>query len=123
MNTTQSTAPLSATWTKLRDGSFGLRVSSEDVRPGETVTARRKDGSTSREIVGRVLWTGEGVALCTVGSSAPAPRTYGQRIQAARTTYGQRRGWGSGHGSAAPVAGYSRYCTDNETCRCYDCAS
>lgn len=30
---------------------------------------------------------------------------------------------GSGHGTAAPVRGYSSYCTDNDSCRCYDCAS
>lgn len=30
---------------------------------------------------------------------------------------------GSGAGSAAPVAGYSSYCTDRPGCRCYDCAS
>jgi hypothetical protein len=30
---------------------------------------------------------------------------------------------GSGAGSAASVPGYSAYCTDNATCRCFDCAS
>jgi hypothetical protein len=34
-----------------------------------------------------------------------------------------RRRMGSGRGHAAPVAGYSSYCTDNDSCRCYDCAS
>ncbi len=42
-----------------------------------------------------------------------------------RTTgYGVRRQpMSSGHGSAAQVAGYSGYCTDDDYCRCYDCAS
>ena len=120
MNSTQTTA----TYTKLRDGSWGIRIAGV-VAPtvGATVTVAKRSGETKREIVGRVVWQGADAVLCTIASSTPAPRTYGQRIAAQRTTYGQRRGWGSGHGSAAPVAGYSRYCTDNETCGCYDCAS
>ena len=45
------------------------------------------------------------------GTSAAAPRAP------------SRGRMGSGHGSAAVVAGYSSYCTDNGSCRCYDCAS
>lgn len=34
-----------------------------------------------------------------------------------------RRGVGPGAGTAAPIRGYSSYCTDRPGCRCYDCAS
>jgi hypothetical protein len=40
-----------------------------------------------------------------------------------RRSWGAARGMGAGHGSAAPVRGYSSYCTDNSDCGCYDCAS
>jgi hypothetical protein len=35
----------------------------------------------------------------------------------------RRTPMGAGHGRAAPVKGYSSYCTDNSSCGCYDCAS
>lgn len=42
-----------------------------------------------------------------------------------RATYRRSTGrrYGSGAGSAAPVAGYSSYCTDRPGCGCFDCAS
>jgi hypothetical protein len=51
---------------------------------------------------------------CTGPSVASSART------AVRRSYGRM---GSGHGYAAPVAGYSGYCTDRPGCACYDCAS
>ncbi len=62
---------------------------------------------------------------CSSSSSSPAvaPRTYGQRIEAQRSTTARRRGWGAGAGGAARVPGYSSFCTDNASCRCFDCAS
>ena len=35
----------------------------------------------------------------------------------------RRQPMGSGHGQAGNVRGYSSYCTDNQDCGCYDCAS
>lgn len=68
----------------------------------------------------KVEWTKGSQArhVTCAGASAPAsPAT------SSRARWGAARGMGSGHGAAAPVAGYSRYCTDNASCRCYDCAS
>lgn len=48
------------------------------------------------------------------GSRTPAP---------AAKAPARRFRMGSGRGSAVRVAGYSSYCTDNASCRCYDCAS
>lgn len=44
-------------------------------------------------------------------------------IAATTTSRQARRPYGSGHGSAAKVRGYASYCTDNEFCGCFDCAS
>jgi hypothetical protein len=59
---------------------------------------------------------------CAAGGVAPiAPVSMAR--PASRPAYVRRPGFGPGHGSAARVAGYSSYCTDNANCRCYDCAS
>ena len=51
-----------ATYTKLNDGSWGLRVSCGPVAPYATVTVTKKSGETKVETVGQVLWTGNGVS-------------------------------------------------------------
>lgn len=80
---------------------------------GDVVSIRTKAGKTWDARVTRVLWTGEGVTLCAT-EGLDRPRT---------TRHSGRARMGSGHGQAANVPGYSGYCTDNEYCRCYDCAS
>jgi hypothetical protein len=47
------------TYTKLRDGSWGLRGA--DIRKGDegcTVTVQKKDGTTKDEVIDRVVWRG-----------------------------------------------------------------
>lgn len=61
-----------ATWTKLRDGSWGLRVDGPVVA-GQPVTARKKSGAITIETVARVLWAGNGVSLCAITTTS-APR-------------------------------------------------
>jgi len=56
------------TYTKLRNGSWGVRVQGS-VSAGQTVTVAKRDGSTKTETVGRVLWTGQGVSLCSIAQS------------------------------------------------------
>lgn len=53
-----------ATYSKLRDGSWGLRGS--DLVEGQQVTVTRRDGTRRIEYVGRILWRGDGVALATM---------------------------------------------------------
>ena len=55
----------SATYTKLRNGQWGIRVPGT-VGAGQTITVTKRDGSTSTETVDRVLWSGDGVSLCSV---------------------------------------------------------
>jgi hypothetical protein len=99
-----------ATFTKLKDGSWGLRVAGE-VAAGDEVTVSKRDGSSETKSVGRVLWTGSGVALCTIADS-------GARRSGTMRYRGQSRG-----GAAAPVPGYSQWCTGRTSCGCFDCAS
>lgn len=95
--------------TKLRNGNWGARVQSTNVAAGDTVTITTRNGKSWEATVIRVLWTGNGVAVCATESGPPSPR--------------RSYRMGSGHGRAAQVTGYSSYCTDNEYCGCYDCAS
>lgn len=60
------------TFTKLRDGTWGVRVDSHVPLAGETVTVIRKDGSEGRVKIAEVFWTGANrfgpgtVSLCVI---------------------------------------------------------
>ena len=73
MMTTTTTKMLVTTYTQLRDGSWGLRVQGF-AAPGEELRVSKKSGETKTEIVGRVIWTGNGVSLCTIASSSGSAR-------------------------------------------------
>lgn len=64
-----------ATFTKLRDGTWGLRVPGI-AREGQSIRVKKKGGEVKTETVGRVLWKGDGISLCTIGtqSSQSTPR-------------------------------------------------
>ena len=63
-----------ATYTKLKDGSWGVRASGK-VTAGASLTVTKKDGSTKVETVKVVLWTGpdsktrETISLCAIAQS------------------------------------------------------
>ena len=63
---------MAATYTKLRDGSWGIRVLGKKPKSGNSITVRKKSGATKRETVSRVMWsgkdrtTGRPVHLCCV---------------------------------------------------------
>lgn len=69
-----------ATYTKLRDGSWGLRAT-QPLQTGQSITVTKKSGETKAETVGRVLWTGNGVTLATIaqGGSSRSSRSAGVR--------------------------------------------
>ena len=52
--TTQTAA---ATYTKLKSGAWGVRVSGT-ATVGQSITVSKKDGSQKNETVGAILWTG-----------------------------------------------------------------
>lgn len=57
-----------ATFTKLKSGEWGVRVVGT-VRVGDTVTVSRKDGTSEQKVVGVVVWSGNGITLCTLAAS------------------------------------------------------
>lgn len=54
------------TWAKLRDDSWGVRLSHDEGKPGETVTVTRKNGTSSDEVLGTRVAGGPGWSLWTV---------------------------------------------------------
>jgi hypothetical protein len=55
-----------ATWTKLKSGAWGIRVTGGAPSSGDTVTVSKKDGTQQSVTVEKVVWTGGDVALCAI---------------------------------------------------------
>lgn len=109
-NTTQT-----ASYTKLRDGSWGIRIPGTTLpRLGAQISVETRAGARKTETVSRIVVQYDDAIVCAVTPSTTPARQLSQR---------PRYRYGSGAGSAAPVTGYSSYCTDRPGCRCYDCAS
>jgi hypothetical protein len=67
---------MSITYMKLRDGSWGLRATEEQVkqlrwaaRNGTSVTVQTKAGKTKTEYPQRILWHNDEAAIATIRSS------------------------------------------------------
>lgn len=108
MNTTTQT--VTATWTKLRDGSWGVRVAGP-ARAGERLTVTKRDGSSSLVTLGEVAWTDGAVSLCRVAADLTARTPRGAR----RTTAARTRGTWTGC-SCGSVEEYARE-SDCRSCR------
>jgi hypothetical protein len=75
--TTVNLTANTATYTKLKSGAWGLRiVGSFRVQAGDRVTVSKKDGSKKEEAVGAVLWSGDGVVLCSIESTGSVRREF-----------------------------------------------
>lgn len=62
-----------ATFARLKDGSWGLRVEAEEApSQGSFVQVTKKSGVQVTLQVGRVLWSGSGIHLCSIGSGEVA---------------------------------------------------
>lgn len=73
------------TFTKLRTGDWGLRVTGRgDVAPGDTVAVTKRSGQTELKTVGRVIWRGDGVVLCSIANGGGTPRRQQSRQQSRR---------------------------------------
>lgn len=79
---------MSATFTKLKNGSWGIRVNGT-AKVGQTVTVTKKSGGSSEVTISKVIWTGNGVSICSIEASEPVSAarhgsyaTIGQRTQA-----------------------------------------
>lgn len=58
-----------ATFAKLKSGEWGLRGTPEELQAGRTVQVTKRSGETQLCTVGKVLWTGNGVALATISGA------------------------------------------------------
>ena len=100
----------STTWTRLKNGDWGLRGSPQVLRPGAAVVVTRRNGERQTVTVGRILWSDATTAIATV-----------QRPQG-HTSRGYRRG-GRCRGCGGPIRhaphhramdGYCGYCAFDE---------
>lgn len=71
---------MNATYTKLRDGTWGVKVPSIKAISGQKITVSKKSGDTKTEVIGRIIWEGDGVCICTISSGGAqrksrSPRT------------------------------------------------
>lgn len=67
-----------ATYSKLRDGSWGIRVIGSAI-PGDRIYVTKKSGEGRYETVAAVLWCGDGVNVCAIERDGPEPDTRGSR--------------------------------------------
>lgn len=93
------------TYTKLRDGSWGLR-STQDAAPGLMLTVTKKDGTTKRETVAHKLWSDGKVYLYAIVKTS-ATDSYGNNI---RSGASYRSGVTAPRGRVCPMCG-SRECS------------
>jgi len=84
-----------ASYTKLKDGTWGIRVQGA-ARAGATVNVSRRDGSSKTKVVGRVIWAGGGVSICSIDSTASGPRSSQSSRRGARGTRGTWTGCACG---------------------------
>jgi hypothetical protein len=78
------------TWTKLRDGSWGLRAVGA-LTVGDFASVQKKDGTVQRIAVGDLVWSGDGVFLYRKGPDAPPSSS---KVPASRPAKpAQRRRW------------------------------
>jgi len=64
--TSSFTSATQITFTKLRNGDWGLRGPEAALHAAQWVTVSLRAGGTSRKQVGRVVWSGDGVAVATI---------------------------------------------------------
>lgn len=64
---------MAVTFTKLKSGEWGLRVEGT-AKPGDLVTVSKKDGSKESKMVGKIIWNGNGITLCTIAAAAYTPQ-------------------------------------------------
>lgn len=95
-----STATATATYTKLKDGSWGVRMPGAAPKGHRAaISVTKKGGETKVEQI-EVIWSGDGVCLCRIlVSSRPSSsnRYSGSRELAAC----RRRGWDGRIGSSS----------------------
>lgn len=89
---------MNATYGKLDDGTWGLRVESGVPGIGGEVSVTKKDGTVKTEVVGSILWqgitrSGKRGALCTIAGASKEPLSVDGR-PAIRGQHWSQRGHG-----------------------------
>lgn len=69
---------MNASYTKLKSGEWGMKVNGA-AKPGDVVTVTKKSGESKRKTVGAIVWSGNGVTLCTIQAGTPVYRTTGKK--------------------------------------------
>lgn len=78
-----STTTNEINYTKLKDGSWGLR--GPGLTEGTSVRVTKRSGQTKTETVGHVVWKGNGVSVARIASrngSSSSRRAYSRRSSA-----------------------------------------
>ncbi len=70
---------MTATYTKLKDGSWGVRVTGTPSHEGRVITVTKKDGSAKQEALGPRVWEGNGVQLLRINSGYRATKSSARR--------------------------------------------
>jgi hypothetical protein len=86
---------LNATYTKLRNGTWGAKVMSAAVNPGDAITVTKKSGETKSEIVSKVFYRGEDIAIVSLrkgASEKKEPSTGRSRSHYGRSYFRAARG-------------------------------
>jgi hypothetical protein len=112
---TTTTYTQQATYTKLRDGSWGIRVSGAPPAAGDPVDVHTAAGAVRRETVGRILWSGQGqgrdagrqVTLCAIQQAA---RSYSSSSSSCCAECGRRGRLVERPDSSGIVAGVCSTC-------------
>lgn len=56
-------------YTKLRDGTWGVRGPEGDITTGERVEVTKRGGEIKTETIDRVIWRGNGLAIATLAKT------------------------------------------------------
>lgn len=70
---------MAATYTKLKDGSWGIRVTGDKPVKGDRITVTKKSGESKTETIRAILWSGDGVTLCAVEQTSAPRKSYTER--------------------------------------------
>lgn len=87
---------MAATFTKLRDGSWGIKVE-QITKPnvGDIISVSKKDGTTSNVAISKVLWSNSNAYLCAIESQEKTYKTKSSNSSNSnlRNLYRRRYGW------------------------------
>jgi len=75
-----------ATPKKLHNGDWGALAQTATVKPGETLRITTRSGKSWTATIDRVLWAGDGKAICATNSNEGSNRPAGQCDECGRRT-------------------------------------